>query len=388
MKILYLTHRFPWPPNRGDKIRSYNILKYLSQFHQVALLSFKEKEDLNSNVVLNEMCALVETVPLNLSLSKIKGGLKIFLKQSISVETFKSKAFSEKYESLLNSFKPDAVIADSSAMAFYPYQKQTPFYTDFMDVDSEKWRQYAALSRGPIGWVYQMESKHLADWEKLIAKKAKSTFVVSDAEKNKLLRLEPTADVQALPSGIDLDQFFPTKEKPQLNQMIFTGVLDYEPNKDAMLWFCQKIWPQVLAQKPEATFKIVGKNPPKSIQSLASLKGVEVIANVPKVQPYLSQSEICVLPLRYSIGVQNKLLEAMAMGKPVVALPGAVAGVPAEIQEAVVVEKEEKLAQAIVTLLKDPEKKKALQLKGPELMKKFCDWNKNLLPLKTLFPEI
>ena len=389
MKILYLTHRLPWPPNRGDKIRSYHLIEHLARTHEVALLSFQEERSRLAVKKLSAICRPVQTVSLNYFFAKIKGSLALFFNQAISIRSFSNLSFWKKYQTLLYSFNPDLVFVDSSAMAIYPYRSGTSFYADFMDVDSEKWRQFSLFSKGALQWIYKRESRKLALHEKKIALKAKAVLVVSETEKERLFHLEPKANVVVIPLGVDPKEFSPQSASvPKANHLVFTGVLNYYPNINAVRWFCREIWPKIRAKKPDAIFRIVGANPTYAVWKLEAIAGVQVIANVPHIQPYLAEAEVCVLPLRFSIGIQNKLLEALAMGKPVVATSGVLQGTVSSLREAVhIADKPNDFAEQVLALLENPSERKVLQLKGPQIVEQFYRWEKNLSALDRLLSK-
>ncbi len=386
MKILYLTHRLPWPPNRGDKIRSYHLIEHLARKHEVALLSFQEGRSPLAIKELSLFCHSIQVVLFNYFFAKIKGAPALLLNQAITLRSFSHSSFWKKYQTLLYSFNPDFVFVDSSAMAIYPDRSGTPFYADFMDVDSEKWRQFSLFNKGVMKWIYKREARKLALHEKRIALKAKAVLVVSETEKERLLKLEPKANVVVIPNGVDAKAFFPQSALiPKPNHLVFTGVLNYYPNIDAVNWFCHEIWPKIRAKKPEAVFKIVGANPTYSVLKLEAITGVEVIANVAQIQPYLAEAEVCVLPLRFSIGIQNKLLEALAMGKPVVATSGALQGTASSVREAVrIADQADNFAEQVLALLENSSQRKALQLQGPQIVEQFYRWEKNLSKLDRL----
>ncbi len=389
MRLLYLTHRLPYPPNRGDKIRSHHFIKELSKHHDVMLLSFDESSSDSKESIqeLNKICVDLKTVPMNYTFSKAKGLLALLFNKSISVFAFQSRRFFNEFIKALALFKPDIVIADSSVMADYPFRKEIFYYADFMDVDSEKWHQFAQKSSRFLKWIYAYESKKLKNFEKLISLKAEKVFLVSETEKKRLSEIEINSKPFVIHNGIDLEKFSP-QEQCQKNSLLFTGVLDYLPNVDAVIWFCKNIWPQIKQKVPDAQFKIVGANPTKAVKRLKSIEGVVVCPNVPSVQPFMNEAEICVLPIRFSIGLQNKLLEALAMGKPVVATSGVTQGVHPDIQAAVVVaNKEEEFVASVVELLKNPSKKETLKTKGLKAIKEHCDWEKNLSPLIKLLSK-
>lgn len=382
-----LTHRFPWPPNRGDKIRSYNILPFLSQFCEVSLLSFIDKKENASEDTryLKDKCVNVRTIPLNFNWAKIKGSLSLLSQHSLSVSAFRSTAFLNAYKKQVDSFNPDCVFTDSSALASYPLFLGHSFASDFMDVDSKKWKIFSQKVNWPLNWIYRLESKRLAQFEKRVVEKARFVLVVSEEERRRLADLAPKAHIEVIQNGVNQSYFSPTLNKPIPNRIVFTGVMDYFPNVMGVQWFCLKVWPLIKKQIPQASFSIVGSNPSRSVLALTKIPGIEVTGAVPDVRPYLAQAQICVAPLTFSIGSLNKIIEALAMGKVVVSTSSSIRGLRSEVKEVVkVADTAEKFAQAVVELLQDSQKRQKYEKAGLDFVKEYHDWNQNLQPLKKL----
>lgn len=388
MKILFLTHRFPWPPNRGDKIRSFHILEHLSKTHETVLLSFSEsKEDEIGGVAhLKETCRETVTVHLDYSTARRRGARSFLSGEPVSVRAFRDRGYESAYIQLRDRYKPDLIFADSSALADYPLRHGDPFVVDFMDVDSEKWRQYAKKSKWPLSWIYRHEARQLARYEKKCAEKAKTVLVVSETEKSRLLTKNPDADVRAIPNGVSKAYFHPIDVETIPGRIVFTGVMDYFPNVDAVCWFARKVWPAVCRAHPEATFQIVGAQPSKKVQALTSIPGVEVTGPVDDVRPFLKQAQICVAPIRFSIGLQNKILEAMAMRKAVVSTPGAAEGLIGKGDGAIQIATDKKsFSQNVIELLENKEHRQELEESAFQYVSQYYDWDKNLQALNPLF---
>lgn len=389
IKLLLLTHRYPWPPDRGDKIRSYHILKFLADHHQVVLLSFAE----NPSIIAGKrgvddpvsLCKTVEIVPLNYGWAKLKAARALLSSSSLSEVAFHSKKFSYQFRKILTDHQIDLVMTDSSALAFYPLKYQVPFIADFMDVDSEKWMQFSDHAKGFMKCLYRREARQLALFEARIAEKASRILVVSQSEKMRLTKLAPHAKVAVVPNGVDTAYFTSCEKVPIPGRLVFVGVMDYLPNIDGVMWFCREVWPDIRRQVPEAQFSIVGANPTSAVRSLSQLPGVRVEANVADVREYLREAEVCVVPLRFAIGLQNKVIQALAMGKAVVATEGAIQGMGEGARKVLCsANTAADFSSAVVSLLKNSVKRKEYEGKGPSFVQEFHCWEKNLSVLEDI----
>jgi sugar transferase (PEP-CTERM/EpsH1 system associated) len=207
---------------------------------------------------------------------------------------------------------------------------------DFVDVDSDKWRQYAGDARAPMKWVYAREAARLLAHDRKIAARADASLLVSDAEAALFRRLAPdsAAKIHAVANGIDCDFFSPTHRfarpfKTDGPAYVFTGTMDYRPNVDAVIWFAREIFPKVKAAQPGATFAIVGAKPAREVSALGGRDAITVTGRVADVRPYLAHADVVVAPLRIARGIQNKILEGMAMAKPVVTTQQGLEGIDA-----------------------------------------------------------
>jgi sugar transferase (PEP-CTERM/EpsH1 system associated) len=206
---------------------------------------------------------------------------------------------------------------------------------DFCDVDSDKWLQYSARHRFPMNRVYAREARELASIEARYVHQFDASIVISDAEAI-ILRAVAGGDfekIHVVPNGVDCVYFDPTRQfpspfEPGTRPIVFTGAMDYHANVDGVKWYAREVFPAVRQQMPGAVFAIVGSNPIPEVQALASEPGVIVTGRVPDVRPYLSHASVVVAPLRIARGVQNKVLEALAMARPVVATENALQGIP------------------------------------------------------------
>jgi sugar transferase (PEP-CTERM/EpsH1 system associated) len=262
---------------------------------------------------------------------------------------------------------------------------------DMVDVDSDKWAQYAPTQRWPLSWVYAREGRKLAEWEARVAQDFDATLLVSRDEAALLQRRAPAArhKIGVFENGVDADYFSPARDYPNpfapgVQGVVFTGAMDYWPNIDAVTWFAERIFPAVRHAEPVAQFTIVGSRPGEAVRALARQPGVVVTGSVPDVRPYLAHAACVVAPLRIARGVQNKVLEAMAMARPVVASHQAVEGIRAEAGcDFFLAEGEAEFAQAVVA---------RLQTFSPAARARDCilahyDWTRNLAAIDPLLEQ-
>jgi sugar transferase (PEP-CTERM/EpsH1 system associated) len=208
--------------------------------------------------------------------------------------------------------------------------KKPQLLMDFMDLDSDKWRQYAETSNWPMKWVYQREAQILSDYENKVTHDFDTSFFIADAEVELFKsRVKSSGKVLTMGNGMDTDSFVPAASSPKNNApvMLFTGVMDYKPNIDAVVWFVEHVWQEILQEYPEARFIIAGMNPSSNVKSLEKISGIEVTGFVDDILPYYHQSDYFVAPFRLARGVQNKVLQGFACGLPVISTPMGAEGI-------------------------------------------------------------
>jgi sugar transferase (PEP-CTERM/EpsH1 system associated) len=334
--LLFLAHRIPYPPTKGDKVRSYHLLNYLASRYRVHLGAFvDDKADLAHVNAVGKLCEECHLVALNPVLAKVKSLLGLVSGEPLTLRFYRSASMRQWVNRVLREAPIQRVLVFSSAMAQYVISaSDLRRVADLVDVDSDKWRQYAATQLWPNSAIYRRESRALLRYEREIARAFDATVFVSAAEADLFRTLAPEAvrKVSHANNGVDSDYFSPerTYANPYAAEervMVFTGAMDYRPNVDAVVWFARAMFPHIFRALPEARFYIVGARPVPEAINLSGLPGVRVTGTVPDVRPYLAHAKLAVAPLRIARGVQNKVLEAMAMAKPVLASPQAVAGI-------------------------------------------------------------
>lgn len=338
--LLFLAHRIPYPPTKGDKVRSYHLLKYLAGRYRVHLGAFvDDAADLEHAGALRELCDECHLVRLNPALAKVRSLAGLVSDEPLTLPYYRSASMRQWVNELLRATTVQGVLVFSFAMAQYVMSATSVRrVADLVDVDSDKWRQYAATLRWPHSAIYRRESRALLRYERRIARRFDATVFVSAAEARLFRELAPEAanKVWHVNNGVDGEYFSP--ERTYANPysegervVIFTGAMDYWLDVDAVVSFARGVFPEIRRRLPRARFYIVVARPAPAVRRLAELPGVKVTGAVPGIRPYLAHARLAVAPLRMARGVQNKVLEAMAMAKPVLASPQAAEGIEARV---------------------------------------------------------
>jgi sugar transferase (PEP-CTERM/EpsH1 system associated) len=359
--LLLLIHRIPYPPNKGDKIRSYHLLKHLAKHYRVHLATFVDDPDDWQYVPhVEALCASSHFARMNPLVARVKSLQALVKNRSLSLEYYRDAGLDAWVKRTVAAHGIERVLVFSSAMAQYadPY-REARRVVDFCDVDSDKWRQYADKKAFPMSLLYRYEANQLLRYERQVARDYDASLFVSapEAELFRQLAPESSAKIGHFSNGVDTDYFSPeaTHANPYAvgeRALVFTGAMDYWPNVDAVQWFCDEVFPILRTRFPELHFYIVGSRPAPAVQALAQRPGVKVTGTVPDVRPYIAHAAVAVAPLRIARGIQNKVLEAMAMATPVVVSPQALEGIDAVPgSELVLAEDAGAFADAVATLL-------------------------------------
>jgi len=325
-RVLFLVHRLPYPPNKGDKVRSNHLLKHLVARHEVHLGTFIDDPD--DEVLLpavRGMCASLHVARLDPRTARLKSLGGLLRHEPLTLAYYADDSLRRWVDEVTHRLRFDAAIVFSSAMAQYVSTLNLPILVDFVDVDSAKWAQYGVEHRWPLSWLYRREGRALLEYERSVVHQAKASFFVTDKEVALFEALAPDCAglVRASGNGVDAEYYspdtnratpFPRDEIP----IVFTGAMDYRPNVDAVEWFAKEVLPALRQRWPRLRFHVVGRSPTAAVQALTA-DGVNVTGTVPDVRPFLQYAAVVVAPLRLARGVQNKILEAMAMARPVVA---------------------------------------------------------------------
>ncbi|MBV9930717.1 MAG: TIGR03087 family PEP-CTERM/XrtA system glycosyltransferase [Alphaproteobacteria bacterium] len=387
--ILFLAHRIPFPPDRGDKIRSWHILRHLAGLGRVHLACFADDAaDAAHLPALRQALGgrLGEAhVEIRRTRKALAAARALLTAKPLSLTLFASPMIHRFVHRMLAKPEVESVFTFSGQMAqFVPARPRQRWVMDFVDMDSAKFEAYAG-GGGPLAAMYRREAKRLFAFERGVAARADASLFVSEAEAA-LFRARanlPLANIQALSNGVDVDFYDPAAVAPAAAPqplIVFTGQMDYQPNVDAVLHFAAETLPRLM----RGTFAIVGRNPPDAIRRLASDR-VIVTGAVPDVRPWLAAADVVVAPLRIARGIQNKVLEAMAMARPVVATQAAFEGIEAEPgRDLLVADGADAQAGAIQRLLDHPDKAAALGNAARRRIEQAYRWDVRLEPLAAL----
>lgn len=334
-KLLFLAHRAPYPPNKGERIRAFYPLRHLAKKHDVWLGALADSAaEIAQARELNAWCRQVHLTLSRRAEKSLGMALGAAAGRALSISAFDNHDLRSWCARTIAAVKPDLIYIVSSAMAQYVLGATggANIIMDFVDADSEKFRQYASARRGPMRLVYGIEAERVLRYDRAVARAAQACLFVSAADRKLFASACPevAAKLHVVPNGVDCDYFDPalfTRENRGAPIILFTGTMDYYPNVDAVTWFAQSIFPLVRTEIPNARFQIVGTNPSPAVRNLAAIAGVEVTGAVPDVRPYYANAAVSVAPLRIARGIQNKVLEAMAMAKPTIATPNALDGI-------------------------------------------------------------
>ena len=381
MKLLYLTHRCPYPPNKGERIRCFNILKHLAKHYEIHLACpVFSRDEIEQVENCKAYAKSVITTYINPYAAKARCLFSLFSKKPFTVSYFYSKKFKE----IIQRQDFDIVLVDCSSMAQYAIDIEIPKIVDFVDIDSDKWKLYSRYSSLPKSIIYHMEYRRIQLFENNINKQFNFCLVVSEDEKK---LLQDGENVVIIPNGIDVGFFVPRAPQND-NTLIFTGAMNYFPNIDGVSYFHKDIWPLVKEHIQDVRFIVAGMSPPPKIRALASEDTI-ITGFVSDVRDYLAQATVCIVPLRIAKGIQNKILEAMAMGIPVVATTAANAGIEARDKHQILVaDSPEDFARSVLMLLKDPQLRKTIADNARQFVQENFSWDKNLSKLNELIAQL
>jgi len=337
--LLFLAHRIPYPPNKGDKTRAWHFLSHLAQTRRVHLGCFVDDDGDWAHVPsLTQVAADTCFVPLARSRSLIRSLPSLITSTPLTLAYYRDPRLSS-WVNRVRAICSPTVFAFSACMAQYVMEwRDAPRIIDFVDVDSAKWREYSTRRAWPVSTLYRREGTALLRAERDIAREFDTSVFVSQPEAELFQQLAPetASRVVTITNGIDAAQFSPDADYPDpysrkgQSALCFTGMMDYWPNVDAVTWFVDAVFSRVRATRPDATFWIVGARPTPAVRKLAERQGVMVTGQVPDTRPYLAHAAAVVAPLRIARGIQNKVLEGMAMGRPVIVSREAFEGIRAE----------------------------------------------------------
>ncbi len=337
--LLFLCHRIPYPPNKGDKIRSYHLLRHLAKDYRVHLGAFVDDEaDWRHVDTLEAICDECRFLPLHPLSGKLRSLTGLLTGQPLTLPYYRNAAMADWVRGVWRDHAPERIVVYSSAMAQYvsgDVYSRARRVIDFVDVDSDKWRQYALSKPAHSAWIYRREADRLEAYDLAVAGEFDVSVFVSRDEAALFRHIADDASVRVeyMINGVDTDYFSPTQAldspyPPDCRTLVFTGAMDYWANVDAVRWFCENVLPLLERRYPDLLFYIVGTHPTEEVKRLAGGR-VVVTGAVPDVRPYLRHAHAVVAPMRIARGIQNKVLEGLSMARPLVVTNKGLEGIDA-----------------------------------------------------------
>ncbi|MDO8450862.1 MAG: TIGR03087 family PEP-CTERM/XrtA system glycosyltransferase [Rhodoferax sp.] len=386
MNILYLCHRFPFPPKRGGKIRPFNMIRHLSASgHQVTVCSLaRSPEEAEEGRGIAPYCAGFEMGHVKELVQVARMIVRLPVVTPSSMGYFYSPELAEHVQRLLGSRKWDLIFVHCSSVAQYvEHVTDVPKILDFGDMDSQKWFEYANYKPFPLSLGYRFEGAKMLAAEKRLARQFDLCTATTRAEWETLNDYQTGADTDWFPNGVDADFFCPVDESYDADTISFIGRMDYYPNHECMARFCEQTWPLLKSRRPAMKLLIVGADPSPAMRKLGDLPGVTVTGSVPDVRPFIRGSALMVAPLNIARGTQNKILEAMAMGVPVVTSTIAAGGVDAEsVTHFLVADTPQAYADAIMQIVDSPAVRDRLAVAGRQRMLSHHAWPRSMVRLE------
>lgn len=411
MRILFLSLRSPYPPQRGDRIRSYNFIKQLSKRHDVTLVFFAESDaDIEGVEHLNTFCERVEWVRFRPTFARINTAVHCLSRLPLQVHYWYSPRMQRKINRLLAEDNFELIHAQLFRMGQYVTHIQgTAKVLDLCDSLALNLSRRAELDCTPKRFLVKLEEKRVRRYEVEIMKAFDRGTVVAKFDRDYLLNQDETLNLSVIPMGVDLKYFqshrINGKDAPEIDHLtptaqedlvgdpaknlLFTGTMNYFPNADAVIYFCDSIFPLIQKQHPDATFFIVGNHPTEQVRKLAAQKGVVVTGYVPDVRPYFENASIFVAPLRAGSGIQTKNLEAMAMGTPIVTTSIGAMGMEVEVdKELLIADTPEMFAERVIHLIENPDIRQNLADAGRKRVEASYDWPVLVERLEQVYAQI
>ena len=391
MRILFICHRFPFPPNRGGKIRPFHMIEHLSRRHTVVVGSLAHSEqELEAGAGLRKHCAevIAEVVPS--SIRWIRAAMALPTPAPSSLRYFWSPRLYHRLQEAWRKDRFDAVMVHCAFMAPYAMALPGGFHIlDYGDMDSAKWFDYARFRQFPLSLGYALEARKLRRVETEAARKFDRCTVTTQGEWEEFQTMGVSVPCAVIPNGVDGSYFRPrASELPDSRVIAFQGRMDYFPNVDGITDFARSVFPKIRQSEPRAELRIIGSDPVKQVRDLAQLPGVTVTGYVPDVRPYLEDAAVSVAPLRIARGTQNKILQCMAMGIPVVSSPEAARGIQAEPGKHLWVARgHDEMARNVVELLQNVELRGSLAEAGRLQVEESHRWSSSLKILDSIFEE-
>jgi sugar transferase (PEP-CTERM/EpsH1 system associated) len=396
--LLFLSQRLPFPPNKGEKITSFNIVRHLGQRFDVHVGSFIDtQEDVPEIERFRPYCASLHVERIAKPWAWVPAVLRWLGGLPLSFAFFRATALKAYVRGVIEQHQPVAIVTHSSNISDYalmPTVRRTVRVLHFADVDSEKFAAYAVRAKGWKQWLFALEARRVRAAEARLMAGADAIAFVSDEEAALFRAVVDTraALIVTIANGVDAEAFDPGKPWPRPSwgdgsAFVFTGSMDYQPNIDAVLWFADAVLPAVRAVHRRVQFAIVGSNPTPAVKALTNRPGVLVTGRVPEIQPYLMHAAAAVAPLRIARGIQNKVLEALAMGRPTIVSTPALTGIGRpDVTPVIVADSADAWVAACLRLLDDPASAAVLAARARHFVIDHFSWAARLRTLDALLP--
>jgi sugar transferase (PEP-CTERM/EpsH1 system associated) len=372
MRILYLCQRVPYPPTRGDKIPTFHQIRHLAKHHHVTVACLADGvEDLANVEGLAPYVQSVDAVPIDRWRACCRALLALLCGLPFTRGYFHERRLQARIDALVAANYYDAIVVSSSGMAQYVESiADVPRVMQFVDLDSQKWRMYAGHARAPWRWLYAWEATRLLAYERWLASTFELSVVVTEHEAEDFRRLMPGTVVTCVPNGVDVDAFQPMPDVQRIpRSLVFVGVMDYWPNELGAIWLCETILPLLRRTLPDVTVTVCGARPTRRVRALSNIPGVTVTGAVADVRPFMAAADACVVPVPIARGVQNKVLEAMAMAMPAIVTRPAFIGLDATADVHLLVADDERaFARNVIRCLTDQPLRERLGRAGRTLV--------------------
>jgi len=388
MKILFVCHRLPFPPNRGGKIRPFHMIQHLGKKHSVVVASLAHSpQELLEGQPLREYCdeVIAEVLPDRVRWSQALRALATPTPSSVAY--FFSAPLAQRIQAAWRRSAFDAVFVHCAFAAQYVRDLSCNLRVlDFGDVDSTKWMDYANVRSFPLSFGYRLEAEKLRRYEQRLTSEFHLCTATTEGERDEISKLQVRVPTAVIPNGVDLSYFQPRNQTPKNSSvLVFLGRMDYFPNIEAASYFANEIFPIIRQTVPQAEFRIIGSNPTRTVRKLSRIQGISVTGHVADVRPYLMDAAVAVAPLRIARGTQNKILQFLAMGIPVVTTSQAAKGVGAVPgRHFLVADGTQAFAEQVITLLRDAKLRDAFSIAGREPLATAHSWPASMRQLDQL----
>ena len=395
MEILFLIHRLPYPPDKGERIRAFHELKYLAERHEVDLFCFADSHvDAEHQVACRKICRSVYVETLSKPARLLRAAVAGFRNQSMSAAFFYSPSFARNVRKMLGQRRYDLIFLYCSSMGqFLPRPAPAPIVVDFVDADSAKWQQYARSCAPPRSWLYAREARAVAAAERALGSRAGLSLAVTEHDASEIGGgAVDRFPVEVMANGVEVPVDMSGTVDADIRQLqpfaVFVGTMNYRPNSDAAEHFARDIFPLVRRRHPKLNFVIVGRDPDRQVRRLAALAGVTVTGSVSGVYQYFRNAEVSVAPFRISQGFHNKIAESLAVGTPVVTSRRAVAGIGLSEKEGLfAADTPETFAATVDSLLSDSSLRRQLR-ESAAGVRKLLGWETRLRKMEQAMLEV